>query len=95
MNARSAPTLADEILSYFVRHPQATDDLEGIARWKLLNELVSRRVAETGTALAWLVEQGYLRETKIHGGRVIYGLNPEKLEQARELLAARVSEGEG
>jgi hypothetical protein len=34
-----------EVLAYFVRHPHAADDLEGIARWRLLETAVRTRVA--------------------------------------------------
>jgi len=39
----SEPT--KEILRYFLRHPQAADTLEGIVRWRLLEERVERTLA--------------------------------------------------
>ena len=40
-----------EILSYFLRNPLAADTLEGVARWRLLDEVVYRKVEETRAAL--------------------------------------------
>jgi len=77
----------DEILSYFVRNPQAADNLEGIARWRLLNEFITRQVDETQRALLWLVAKGYLRETSAAGTGLIYRLNPDKADEACEFLA--------
>ena len=39
--------IAKEILSYFLRNPQAADNLEGVARWRLLEQTVHRSVEET------------------------------------------------
>ena len=81
------PATVSEILGYFVRNPQAADSLEGVARWRLLNEYITRKVDETQRALAWLVAQGYLRETSSAGSGPIYSLNPDKVDQACEFLA--------
>jgi hypothetical protein len=76
-----------DILSYFLRNPQAADNLEGIARWRLLNEIVHRRVDETRNALNWLVENGFLTETAFVGIEPVYRLNGEKAQAAEQLLA--------
>jgi hypothetical protein len=54
------PKMAREILRYFVRNPQATDSLEGMARWRLMDEAVRRKLDGTATALEWLMAQGCL-----------------------------------
>jgi hypothetical protein len=36
--------VAKEILSYFLRNPNASDNLLGIARWRLMNESVRHNV---------------------------------------------------
>lgn len=76
-----------DILSYFVRNPQAADGLESIARWRLLGEVIHRRVDETRAALEWLVERGYLIKTVSSGASPIYRLNPDKLAEAVKALA--------
>ena len=52
--------LTREILNYFLRSPHAADNLEGIARWRLLEERIQRTVEETKESLDWLLEEGYL-----------------------------------
>jgi hypothetical protein len=76
-----------EVLSYFVRNPNAADDLEGIARWRVLEEIARRRIEDTRHALKWLVEEGYLRETLVAGWAPIFKINSDRLEQAKAYLA--------
>jgi hypothetical protein len=77
---------AREILGYFMRNRQAADSLEGIVRWRLLDEVVHRKIEETRTALEWLVVQGILVETSLPGAETIFSLNPEKQADAEKLL---------
>jgi hypothetical protein len=84
---RTAPA-ARQILSYFVRNPSAADSLEGIAKWRLLEEAIHRNVVETKEALEWLVERGYLIEiAQPHAGR-LFQLNTEKRTDAKSFLDA-------
>lgn len=74
---------AREILQYFMQHPQASDDLEGIARWRLLQERVVRQVEEVRKALELLVQMDLLHQdvTPTLGKR--YSLNPAKVTESR------------
>ncbi len=85
----SPPTshLAKEILSYFLRNPQAADSLEGVARWRLLEERVHRQIQETGLALEWLVQNGLLVKTDSAWTEAVYRLNEEKRAEAEQLLS--------
>jgi hypothetical protein len=85
---RPDPGAVKEILQYFVRHPQAVDDLEGIARWRLAEEVIRRKVEETHRALTWLVERDYLRLTRTVGPTPVFSLNPDKVAEANALLAS-------
>jgi len=80
---------AKEILSYFVRNPAAADSLEGIARWRLLEQAIHRTIAETERALKWLVQAGYLIEVEQPRSRLLFRLNQEKLKQAKALVRIR------
>ena len=76
-----------EILNYFVRNPNAADTLEGIARWRLVDEIIHRKLEETRSALDWLVESGLLA---VHSSTVtgpIFKLNAAKSSEAKALLA--------
>ena len=74
-------------MRYFVRHPQAVDDLEGIARWRLAEEKIRNKVEETHCALTWLVERGYLRLTRTVGPSPVFSLNPDKAVEAARLAS--------
>jgi hypothetical protein len=78
--------VAREILSYFLRHPEAADSLTGIARWRLMQETVRHSVEQTSAALSWLIAAGYMREeTRVATGQ-IFQLNPERRAAAEDFL---------
>lgn len=81
-----ADQVTRDVLSYFLRNPQAADSVEGVARWRLLNEIVHRRVDETQQALAWLVEAGFLTESALTGVEPVYRLRPGMAKAAERLL---------
>jgi hypothetical protein len=87
-NVEFDPAVTNQVLSYFLRNRQATDTLEGIARWRLLEEQVNRSVRQTEAALDWLVEQGFLEEVETPGAQAsLFRLSPGKLEEAKAFLA--------
>jgi hypothetical protein len=84
---RQGPEKAWEILHYFLRHPQAADTLEGIVRWRLLEEAIHRDIEETAQALEWLVSEGYLKEISTPHSNRIYCLNHEEVTRAERFLS--------
>lgn len=89
----SPPEPVSEILRYFLRHPRAADTLEGIVRWRLLEETVQRKTEETARALAWLVDAGLLHREAMPGGEPAYSLARERKAEAERLLARVRSDG--
>lgn len=85
---KSKEEVAREILSYFLRNPQATDSLMGIARWRLLEEAVHRSVTETESGLHWLIEHGYLCELSVEGSEPLFQLDSTRLKEAQLFLEA-------
>jgi hypothetical protein len=77
--------VARDILRYFLRNPRAADDLEGVVRWRLLDEKIHRSVAEARAALEWLVSSGLLVEEQA-GTSAMYRLNTDSREQAERFL---------
>ena len=74
------------VLAYFMRNPAAADSLEGIARWRVHQEIVPALVGEVSQALTWLVEERLiLREDRL-GGPPVFRLDPERTSEARRLL---------
>jgi hypothetical protein len=80
-------TVVRQVLGYFVRSRQMADTLEGIARWRLLEERVKLSVRQTDAALKWLVEQGFVEELRPTGLRSsVFRLNPQRLKEAKQFL---------
>jgi hypothetical protein len=81
------------VLNYFVRNPQAADTLEGIARWRLLEEQLHNSLRQTDAAIQWLVDQGYLQAIHpVSSGR-LYRLDPRRQEDAVKFLARHKTPG--
>jgi hypothetical protein len=85
----STPTqeLAKEILSYFLRNPQAADSVKGVARWRLLEERVHRQIEDTDEALGWLVRNGFLVRVSPVFTEAVYQLNQENRPEAERFLS--------
>ena len=79
--------IVKQILNYFVRNPKAADTLEGIARWRLLEEQVHRSFQQTESALTWLVAQGFLEEVETVGSNQIFRLAAQHQAEAARFLA--------
>lgn len=78
--------VAKQILRYFLRNPQSADSLEGVARWRLLEERIHHTLVETQSALEQLVAEGYLRVVSVSGSENIYTLNTTKRKEAEEFV---------
>jgi hypothetical protein len=78
--------IADEILAYLVRHPEAQDTLEGITEWWLLEQRIRSAVAEVDGALRSLVADDLLVTRQCADGRTYYGLNRAKEREIRRYL---------
>jgi hypothetical protein len=83
------PEIARQVLSYFVRNPQAADTLEGIARWRLLEEQLHRSLRQTDSAIKWLVKEGYLQAIQPVSSVRLYRLDPRRQQDAVQFLARR------
>src|SRR5205085_12125644 len=56
-----------EILRYLEKYPDAKDTLEGIAQWWLLKSLAAKKVMEVERAVAFLLAEGLIVETRREG----------------------------
>ena len=92
LSKKNREELARQILSYFLRNPQCVDDLKGITKLRLLDELIHRAVRDTSEAIEWLVAKGYLDATEPTGTERIFRLNEEKRDEA--LLFVKENESE-
>jgi hypothetical protein len=78
----SRKDISQEILEYLCKHPDASDTLEGITEWWLLNQRINYEMKKVKNAIVELVKVGRLIE--IHGKdfSIRYRLkpvHPEKL----------------
>jgi hypothetical protein len=78
--------LANEVLSYFLRNPEAVDTLEGVTRWRLLEQRIHNHLQETSEALDWLVKRDFLRKMDSPSTESCYGLNVENRPKAEEFI---------
>lgn len=83
--------IAKDILEYFLRNPQAADDLEGVARWRLMSQTIQRDVEETSQALDYLVRRGLLTRISMPGS-AFFRLQAEQRAGAEAFLAGRGAE---
>jgi hypothetical protein len=85
--------IVKQVLSYFMRNPKAADTLEGVARWRLLEEQIQNSIAQTEAALEWLVAQGLLEELPPRGSRRLFRLNAARHAEAIRLLEKKEKPG--
>ena len=82
-----------QVLRYFLRNPQSADSLEGVARWRLLEERIHHTLVETQSALEQLVAEKYLRVVSVSGSENIYTLNTAKQKEAEEFVGTVTDDG--
>jgi hypothetical protein len=84
--ATSRADAARRILAYFLRNPQAADDAEGVARFRLMNQTIFDELRETQDALDWLVAEGYLTSNASAGALPIFQLNRSAAARAQSFI---------
>jgi hypothetical protein len=81
--------ISEEILEYLSKHPEASDTLEGIKEWWLMNQRISYEMKRVKSAISKLIDDGWVIEvmSEVHekGQKTRYHLNPAKRE---ELMSA-------
>src|SRR5437763_4776688 len=83
------PAVIRAVLTYFMRNPRAMDSLEGVTRWRLLEEQVHRTLQQTEAALAFLVAQGFLEKVQTAGSTQIFRLDTKHQAAAARFLAKK------
>lgn len=79
-------SIVREILRYFRRNPQAADTIEGVARWRLLDERIERNVTQVSRAIEWLVGRGFLVQELTLPSTSIFRLNQLEHQEADRFL---------
>ncbi len=83
------------VLAYFASHPEACDDAEGVARWRLAEERVRVLLDDTIRALDALAARGVLERSATPGRAPLYRVAPGRQTAVRPAPGARTREGEG
>jgi hypothetical protein len=76
-------------MCYFLRNPDAADDLHGIAGFRLLDQTIYRHVTDVSEALEWLVSVGWLTKTTSASSGSTFSLNKASRDQVEAFVAAR------
>jgi hypothetical protein len=82
------------ILNYLLENPAASDTLDGIVEWWLLNQRIRFETLTVSQALAKLVADGLVVEQKDRDSRVIYRANRSS-ENIKAILDEMRSLSEG
>jgi hypothetical protein len=78
--------LEDQILNYLLDHPDASDNLEGIASWWLSRQHKTFQVTHLKRVLQRLVDLGWLISEVRADNRCAFKANPAQLEAIRQLM---------
>ena len=70
--------IADAVLAYLERHPQAADTLAGIASWWLPQQRYITAEARIESVLQQLVSQGALQIRRLPNGDALYARTVER-----------------
>jgi len=75
-----------DVLRYFLRHPQASDDLEGITRWRLLDQRIEDSLIQVNRAVRWLVSEGVLMQDPARTSHPVFRLNKDRSNEIAQLV---------
>jgi len=81
--------VAKQILRYFERNPEAADTLEGVARWRLLEELILSRLETVSRAVTWLVSEQLLVKESSTFAPPVFRLNTSALVKIETFLHSK------
>lgn len=71
-------SIAAEIMSYLDRRPMASDSLDGITHWWLVQQAIVKNKVLVEQALGQLAQEGKIIKKMSGNAEAIYSLNPER-----------------
>lgn len=90
----STEKIAIRILSYLNENPQASDTIEGILHWWLLDRIIVEEEAVVKQVLTQLVERNLIMVAQTTDARPYYRLNTEQIDEVRKLLHEEVNQND-
>ena len=82
----SKSKIAREIMAYLAEHPDAQDNLEGIAQWWILERKLRCQLHKIREAVSDLVGKGLILECKGRDRKVYYRIAPGQKGKLQALL---------
>jgi Fe2+ or Zn2+ uptake regulation protein len=82
--------VTEELMQYWIEHPDAQGTEEVIAEWWLLEHRIRQVIAQVRENLKELVERNFVIAVQQADGRVRYRLNREKDPEIRKWLESGV-----
>ena len=76
-------SVAAEIMAYLSERPMASDSLDGIAHWWLVQQAIEKNLKLVEQALEQLANEGKISKKMNSNNNLIYSLNP-KYKQMKE-----------
>ena len=74
--------VAREILRFYLRNPEAADSVEGLARWRLLDERIYSTLDKVSRAVSWLVSQELLVKEPTSPCTSVFRLNESERKKS-------------
>lgn len=84
--------IAQDILSYLLRHTAAEDTIEGIVEWWLLEEKIKHRTKEVQRVLDEMVVEKLIVAREAKDSRIHYRINRKNLRRIRAILGSQRGE---
>ena len=69
-------SIGAEIMMYLQQRPMASDTLDGIAHWWLVQQEIEKNIDQVKQALEQLTDEGKISAKMNANSNVIYSLNP-------------------
>jgi hypothetical protein len=95
MSLKVQPKLARDLLKLYLTNPTLVETTEGLARWRLADQLLDKTIRETEQALEWLVSRGFLRQISGRRGRTVFMMNPDRRDEAQHWIGRGSEERHG
>ena len=87
------PHVAQELLDYWLDHPEAQGTIEAIVEWWLLEQRIQQATEQIRVALGEFVAKGFVVERPQADGRAAYRLNRDNEREIRAWLVSLAQPG--
>lgn len=75
-------TIAGEIMAYLEKRPTASDSLEGISNWWLVQQAIAKNISNVELALEKLTSEGKISKSINSSQNATYSLNTAGIDKS-------------